>query len=78
LIYKANNEAWEHVPQMPDPEKLAQSLEREAGAALQLRIRGQNIWVFSARKLVRYDWNTGKSVQEVPITSSEALGCAWR
>jgi len=36
-----------------------------------MRIRGQNIWVFSARKLVRYDWNTGKSVQEVTITSSE-------
>src|SRR6266404_194322 len=71
LIYKANNEAWENVPRMPDPEKLAQSLEREAGAALQLRIHGQNIWIFSGRKLVRYDWNTGKSAQEVPLTSSE-------
>src|SRR6266404_3741706 len=71
LIYKANNKTWENVPKMPDREKLAQSLEREAGAAMQLRIRGQNIWVFSARKLVRYDWNTGKSAQEVPLTSSE-------
>ena len=71
LIYKANNEAWESVPKMPDPEKLAQSLEREAGAALQLRVRGSNVWVFSARKLVRYDWDTGKMVQETPLTSTE-------
>ncbi len=36
-----------------------------------MRIRGQNIWVFSGTKLTRYDWDTGKPAQEIPITSSE-------
>jgi len=67
LIYKANNEAWSHVPKMPDPEKLAISLERSAAASLELRVRGQNIWVVTSRKLVRYDWDTGKPAQDIPI-----------
>jgi len=67
LIYKANNEAWGHVPKMPDPEKLALSLERSAAASLELRVSGQNIWVVEPKKLVRYDWDTGKPAQEIPI-----------
>jgi len=67
LISKANNEAWENMPKMPDPEKLARNLEREEAAALDLRLRGQNIWILSSEKLVRYDWDTGKPVQEITI-----------
>ena len=67
LIYKANNEGREHVPKMPDPEKLAISLEQSAAASLELRVRGQNIWIVSPGKIVRYDWATGKPAQEIPI-----------
>lgn len=67
IIYKANNEAWEHVPAMPDPEKLFRSLERGEAASLELRVRGHNIWVISPTKLVRHDWDTGKAVQEIRI-----------
>src|SRR5262249_38558807 len=70
LIYKANNEAWEHVPKRPDPAILAKQLERAQAADLQLRVRGQNVWVISPRNLVRYDWDTGKPVKEIPIPSS--------
>jgi len=67
LIYKANNEAWEHLPKMPDPEKLSQSLERDAAASLALWVRGQNVWILSSQKLARYDWDTGKLVQEISL-----------
>ena len=70
LISKANYEGWEHMPKMPDPEKLTQSLGREAAAALQLRVRGKNIWLVSGRSLVRYDWDTGKPAQEIPIPAN--------
>jgi len=65
VIFKANNEAWEHVPKMPSAERLADDLEKAAAAALELRVHGQNIWVMMADKLVRYDWDTGKPTQEI-------------
>jgi hypothetical protein len=49
LISKANSEAWENMPKMPDPEKLGKSLERDAAAALALWVRGQNVWIFRHR-----------------------------
>ncbi len=67
LIDKANADASEFIPKMPDPEKLARSLERQAAAALELRVHGQNIWILSGEKLTRYDWDTGKPAQEIKI-----------
>ena len=55
------------------PERnLLESMEMSAEAALQLQVRGQNIWVAAPDKLVRYDWDTGKPAREIPLTS--ALG----
>jgi putative pyrroloquinoline-quinone binding quinoprotein len=67
IIDKANSEAWEQVPKMSSPEKLSQMMEREATAALTLHLRGRNIWVASPDKLVRYDWDTGKTLTELPV-----------
>jgi len=74
MIDKANNDNPEHVPRMPDPEKLKRSLARGAAQALQLRVYGQNIWVSSPGKLVRFDWDTGKPNKEIPI--NEGFGQA--
>ena len=67
LIDKANSENPDHVPKMPDPEKLQQSMQRAAAAALELVVRGQNIWVLSPGKLTRYDQDTGNPVKEIPV-----------
>ena len=67
LIDKANSEAWEQVPKMPSAEKLNQMMERDAGAALTLHARGQNVWVASHDKLVHYDWDTGKTVTDLRL-----------
>ncbi|MCX6928659.1 MAG: hypothetical protein NT154_36425, partial [Verrucomicrobia bacterium] len=55
IIEKANSDDPDNVPKMPDPEKLRRSALRKAGEALDLRVRGQNIWVVSPGKLTRYD-----------------------
>ncbi len=70
LIEKANNEAWEDVPQMPSAEKLEQEMEREQAASLQLHVRGENVWVASPGKLTRYDWDTGKTIKQVAVQSA--------
>ena len=67
LIDKANSDGWEDVPKMPDPQKLARSLERSAAASLTLRVNGQNIWVGSPDKLVRHDWNNGTPAKEIAL-----------
>ena len=66
-IDKANSEDPDHAPKMPDPEKLRQSMQRAAAAALELVVRGQNIWVLSPGKLTRYDQNTGNPVKEIAV-----------
>ena len=67
IVDKANSEAWEHVPKMPSPEEVTQSMERAAAAALVLHVRGQNVWVESPGKLLQCDWASGKTVKEVPL-----------
>ena len=48
------------------------ALEREAKIALQrglsLHVSGQNIWVARPDKLTHYDWDTGKVLQEIPLS----------
>ena len=67
VIDKARSEDPDQVPKMPDPEKLRKSMQREAEAALDLRVRGENIWVVSPGKLTRYDCDSGNSVKEIPV-----------
>ena len=67
IIDKANSERPDHVPKMPDPEKLKKSMQRAAEEALELVIRGQNIWVISPGKLTRYDRDSGNPVKEIPV-----------
>lgn len=52
---------------IPSPEKLTKDLTRDAGEELGLYVRGQSVWVSSYDKVVRYDWETGKPVQEIPL-----------
>jgi hypothetical protein len=67
MIDKANNDNPDHVPKMPDPEKLKRHLARAAAEALQLRVYGKNVWVSSPGKLVRYNWDTGNPDKEMPL-----------
>jgi len=67
LIDQANNEGSEKVPKMPSRDKLTRNIERAAAAALELRVRGQNIWIVSPGKLARYDWETGNPAQEIAV-----------
>jgi outer membrane protein assembly factor BamB len=67
VIDKANSDDPDHVPKMPDTEKLQVSMQRAAEASLELIIRGQNIWVLSPGKLTRYDRDTGSPVKEIPV-----------
>jgi hypothetical protein len=67
LIDKANDQGWENVPRMLPPDRLAQNIERAEAAELSLYVRGQNVWVASPGKLARYDWDTGKPVQELAV-----------
>lgn len=52
---------------VPSPEKMAKQMARAAAEALELHVRGQNVWVSTPKKLVRYDWDTGKQLQEIPL-----------
>jgi len=67
VIDRANNESPEFVPKMPRPDKLKKMLLRETAASMHLRIVGQNIWVMTAEKLTRYDWDTGKTNKEIAL-----------
>jgi hypothetical protein len=64
-IDRANNEGRERVPKMPSRETLTARMQKQAAAQLELRLHGQNVWVASADKLVRYDWETGEAVKEI-------------
>ena len=67
VIDKANSEDPDHVPKMPDPEKVRKSMQRAAEEALDLRVRGENIWVLSPGKLTRYDRDNGKPLKEITV-----------
>jgi hypothetical protein len=67
LIDKANNENPDHVPRMPDPVRLQEEMEKAAAEALELRVIGQNIWVSSPGKLIRYDWDSGSPAKEMAL-----------
>ena len=66
-IAKANDEHPDQELKMPSPEKLRQSTERAAEAALELCVHGPYIWVLSPGKLTRYDRDTGNPVKEILV-----------
>jgi hypothetical protein len=66
-IDKANENDPDHMPKMPDPEKLKRNAQRTAAAGLELVVRGQNIWVISPGKLTRYDRDSGNPANEIAI-----------
>jgi hypothetical protein len=57
----------DNAPRMPSPYSLKLRLQKEAAAALDLRVYGSNIWVISPGNLVHYDWETGKPDKEVAL-----------
>src|SRR5258708_9200334 len=63
----ANNHGGEWVPKMPSREKLTKQVVRATEAQFELRVHGQNIWVASDDKLMRYDWETGKLIKEMAM-----------
>jgi PQQ-like domain len=65
-IDKANNETPDFVPKMPRRDKMIEDLTRATAAALQLRVSGQNIWVIEPQKLSHFDWDSGRTLQEIP------------
>jgi hypothetical protein len=67
VIDKANSDDPDRAPKMPNPEKLRKGMQRAMEAALELRVRGENIWVLSPGKLTRYDRETGNPVKEMPV-----------
>ncbi|HWX21449.1 MAG TPA: PQQ-binding-like beta-propeller repeat protein [Candidatus Binatia bacterium] len=56
-----------HPPPIPPADKLQREMERAAAADLTLHVSGQSVWVSTPEKLVRYDWETGKSIKELAI-----------
>jgi hypothetical protein len=68
-IAKAQEEGWERVPKMPQPAKLQKRLDRAAMEDLRLHVRDQSIWVFSAKKIMRYNWADGAPAKEILVES---------
>ena len=67
MVDQAAREGREDLPRIPSRETLTKRIERAAAAALELHVLGQNIWVASPGNLVRYDWDTGSPVKEIPL-----------
>jgi hypothetical protein len=60
----ADMSQWHYVTR----DELHDSMLRAAAEVLHLHVRGENIWVASPGKLTRYEWPTGKPVQEIPMS----------
>jgi hypothetical protein len=55
---------------IPPSAELTELVKRAEAAALQLHVSVQSIWVSAPDKLVRYDWDSGKTLQEIPLSAS--------
>ncbi len=55
---------------IPRPPEVIRNLERSAQDALQLHALRESVWVSSPDKLTRYEWQTGKAAQQIPIEAS--------
>jgi hypothetical protein len=54
----------------PDYDEIVLTLETDAASQLHLYQRGENVWIAYPDKLVRFDWQTGKSAQEIKLDLS--------
>jgi hypothetical protein len=75
-IEKAQAEGWDRVPKMPQADRLQKRLEKYAMEDLRLQVRDHNIWVFSSKKIVRYDWETGTPAKEIVIAAGLGMPVA--
>jgi outer membrane protein assembly factor BamB len=66
-IDDANNRGSEHVPKMPDKDKLARQMEKYEARSMELRVLGSNIWIMKPGKLIRYDWEKGELEKEIAV-----------
>jgi hypothetical protein len=48
---------------------MAQFVEQAMEEGFQLQVAGSNVWVSTPGKLTHYDWDTGKALQEIPLTA---------
>lgn len=65
---KLNDNAPDAPPiKILPPDKMAKEMERWAAADLDLQVVGQNIWVATEEKVVRYDWDTGKPGEQLAV-----------
>ncbi len=53
---------------IPTVEQVVRELEASAESALGLHAHDQNIWVATPEKLEHYNWDTGKTMQEIDLT----------
>ena len=68
-VHRAQDTNPDYTPKMPSREKMIAQMIRDAEAALQLRVGGQNVWVVSPEALTHFEWDTGKTLQAVPRAS---------
>ena len=54
---------------IPPADELVDDMMRSAEEEMNLHVRGQNVWVASPGKLVRYNWDTGKAEKELTVQS---------
>ncbi|HUA37258.1 MAG TPA: PQQ-binding-like beta-propeller repeat protein [Candidatus Sulfopaludibacter sp.] len=54
-------------PRIPQSQ-LEEWAARQLAGSLQLHVPDENVWVAAPGKLTHYDWNTGKVLQEFPLT----------
>jgi hypothetical protein len=52
---------------VPSLETMTKRIARTTAGELEFHVRGQNVWVSSPGRLVRYDWDTGEPVQEIAL-----------
>jgi len=61
----------EYTDSLPALAELTGSIGQAAAAAMHLHVRGENVWISLPDKLVRFDWQSGKAAQEIPLKPGE-------
>ena len=67
LQKQAEDEGLSGGWEIPSREETITSMERMEAAGLDLHVEGENVWVASPEKFVRYDWQSGRPVKEIPL-----------
>ncbi len=58
---------------IPSADKMQKDMEKSMAAAMNLYVRGEDVWVGTPEKLVRYDWATGRPAREIPVPPGEEI-----